>query len=216
MATGTNAQLLALSGAQPLSWQARCRRGRRAGGPAAGGWRPDRQHQADRRPREELRRDHEGRPDLQEPPPMIDGVNPRRSGRSERAGPPERVVLADDETLDAAGGVHAQADEVAEAGIAERCEGLVVLQPHESPARAGTGRGESSRGTRTRQLCHRRTCQRPGQARSRLHRPPEERFVRRRDAERRVHPARLRRSAHYLSNLNCAQKMDPSLSFTIN
>ena len=28
--------------------------------------------------------------------------------------------------------------------------------------------------------------------------------------------SRLRRSAHYLLNLNCAQKMDPSLSFTIN
>ena len=69
MATATNAELLALSGqAQPLPRQARRRRRRRAGRSAAGRRQPAREHRADRRPGEELRRHHEGRQDLQELP----------------------------------------------------------------------------------------------------------------------------------------------------
>ena len=52
--------------AQPLSRQAGRRRRRRAGRPAARRRQPAREHQADRRPGEELRRHHEGRKDLQE------------------------------------------------------------------------------------------------------------------------------------------------------
>jgi imidazolonepropionase-like amidohydrolase len=65
MATADNAELLVLSGLRsPYNRQAWRRPGRRAGGLAAGGRRPDPEHQADRGSGEELPRDHEGREDL--------------------------------------------------------------------------------------------------------------------------------------------------------
>src|SRR5262249_5206581 len=51
--------------AKPVPGEAGRGRGRRTGRPAAGRREPAGEHQADRRPGEELRRDHEGRADLQ-------------------------------------------------------------------------------------------------------------------------------------------------------
>ena len=71
MATGTNADLLKLSGPRdPYPGKLGVGGRRRAGGSAAGGRRPADEHQANRGSGEELYGHHEGRQDLQEPPPL--------------------------------------------------------------------------------------------------------------------------------------------------